>query len=140
MDNVILLNQIDVKCKSEEDKYPSIVSLKFKSNLPKTIVCKKISISVVAIKKLKNKFNFIKSNTYNYDIKKSNILPMAYNHIYQQDGHFASTGIMCLNLKSYLRYAILIFYSISILYTIFIILTIFFNLYIDYRMVKEINH
>jgi len=103
MDNVILLDQIDVKCKNDEDKYPTIVSLKFKSNLPKTIVCMKIAISVMTMKKMKNKFNIVKSNTYSYDIKKGNILPMTYNHIYQQDGHFASTGITCLNLKSYMR-------------------------------------
>lgn len=103
MDNVILLDKIEIKCKNEEDKYPSIVSLKFKSNLPKTIVCTKIAISLVAPKKMKNKFNFVKSNTCSYNIKKDNILPMIYNHIYQQDGHFASTGITCLNLKSYLR-------------------------------------
>lgn len=103
-DDVIILDQIDVKCNDKED-YPSIISLKFKSNLPSTIICPKISISVVvgsAMKKLKNKYNLVKS-TYSYDIKKGNILPMALNHIYQQDGHFASTGITCLNQKSYLK-------------------------------------
>ncbi|XP_026809852.1 trafficking protein particle complex subunit 10 isoform X1 [Rhopalosiphum maidis] len=105
MDDVIVLDQIDVKCNNEESNYPSTVSLKFKSNLPKTIVCPKISISVVigsALKKMKNKLNLVK-NTYSYDINKGNILPMTYNHNYQQDGHFASTGITCLNQKSYLR-------------------------------------
>jgi hypothetical protein len=105
MDDVIVLDQIDVKCNNEESNYPSTVSLKFKSNLPKTVVCPKISISVVigsALKKMKNKLNLVK-NTYSYDINKGNILPMTYNHNYQQDGHFASTGITCLNQKSYLR-------------------------------------
>ncbi|VVC37154.1 Hypothetical protein CINCED_3A025042 [Cinara cedri] len=104
MDGVIVLDQIDVKS-NDEDNYPSIVSLKFKSNLPRNVVCPKISISVVigsAMKKMKNKFNLAKS-TYSYDIKKDNVLPMAYNHNYQQDGHFASTGILCLNQKSYLK-------------------------------------
>lgn len=103
MDDVIELEQIDVKSNNEEDNYPSIVSLRFQSNLPKSIVCPKISISVF-MKKTKNKFNLlVKSCTYSYDIKKGNILPMTYNHIYQQDGHFASTGITCLNQKSYLK-------------------------------------
>jgi hypothetical protein len=105
IDNVIVLDQIDVKSNNEKDNYPSIVTLKFNCNLPKTIICPKIAISVVvgsAMKKMKNKFNHVRSS-YSYDIKKGNILPMAYNHIYQQDGHFASTGITCLNQKSYLR-------------------------------------
>lgn len=105
IDDVIVLDQIDVKSNSEDENYPSIVSLKFKSNLPKTILCPKIAISVVtgsALKKIKNKFNLAK-NTYSYDMKKVNVLPMTYNHNYQQDGHFASTGIICLNQKSYLR-------------------------------------
>lgn len=100
------MDQIDVKSANEEDVYPSIVSLKFKSNLPKTIVCPKIAISIIigsAMKKMKNKFNVVKSATYSYDIKKGNILPITYNHVYQQNGHFASTGITCLNQKSYLR-------------------------------------
>lgn len=101
------MDQIDVKSNNEGDNYPSIVSLKFKSNLPKSIVCPKVAISVF-MKKTKNKFNLLaKSCTYSYDIKKGNILPMTYNHIYQQDGHFASTGITCLNQKSYLRYPVL---------------------------------
>lgn len=101
----MVLDQIDVKSNNEESNYPSTVSLKFKSNLPKTVVCPKIAISVVigsALKKMKNKFSSVKS-TYSYDINKGNILPMTYNHNYQQDGHFASTGIACLNQKSYLR-------------------------------------
>lgn len=104
MDGVIVLDQIDVKS-NDEDNYPSIVTLKFKSYLPRTVVCPKIAISVVigsAMKKMKNKFNLTKS-TYSYDIKKDNVLPMTYNHNYQQDGHFASTGILCLNQKSYLK-------------------------------------
>lgn len=110
IDDVIVLDQIDVKSNSEEENYSSVVSIKFKSNLPKTIICSKIAISVVtgsAVKKIKNKFNMAKS-TYSYDMKKVNILPITYNHNYQQDGHFASTGIICLNQKSYLRYVILI--------------------------------
>lgn len=105
MDDVIVLDQIDIKSNNEESNYPSTVSLKFKSNLPKTVVCPKIAISVVigsALKKMKNKLSIVKS-TYSYDINKGNILPMTYNHNYQQDGHFASTGITCLNQKSYLR-------------------------------------
>lgn len=106
MDNIIVLDQIDIKSNNEEDDdYPSIVSLKFQNNLPKTIVCPKIAISVIigsAVKKKKNKLNLVKS-TYSYDIKKGNILPITYNHNYQQDGHFASTGITCLNQKSYLK-------------------------------------
>ncbi|XP_060864841.1 trafficking protein particle complex subunit 10 isoform X2 [Metopolophium dirhodum] len=104
-DDVIVLAQIDVKCNNEESNYPSTVSLKFKSNLPKTVLCPKIAISVVigsALKKMKSKLSLVKS-TYSYDINKGNILPMTYNHNYQQDGHFASTGITCLNQKSYLR-------------------------------------
>lgn len=100
-----MLDQIDVKCNNEESNYPSTVSLKFKSNLPITVLCPKIAISVVvgsALKKLKSKVSLVKS-TYSYDINKGNILPMTYNHNYQQDGHFASTGITCLNQKSYLR-------------------------------------
>lgn len=105
-DDVIVLDQIDVKS-NNEDNYPSMVSLKFKCNFPKTIMCPKIAISVIigsALKKIKNKFNLIQSSTYSYDVKKGdNMLPMTYNHNYQQDGHFASTGITCLNQKSYLR-------------------------------------
>lgn len=101
-----MLDQIDVKS-NNEDNYPSIVSLKFKSNLPKTVVCPKIAVSVIAgsaLKKIKNKFNVVKNNTYSYDVKKGgNMLPMSCNHSYLQDGHFASTGIICLNQKSYLR-------------------------------------
>lgn len=106
MDDVIVLDQIDVKNSNEEDNYPSIVSLKFKCNLPKTVVCPKIAISIIkgsTIKKFKNKFNVVKSNIYSYDIKKGNILPITYNHIYQQDGHFASTGTVCSNQKSLLK-------------------------------------
>lgn len=105
MDNIIVLDQIDIKSNNEEDDYPSIVSLKFQNNLPKTIACPKIAISVIvgsAMKKMKNKLNLVNS-TYSYDIKKGNILPITYNHNYQQDGHFASTGITCLNQKSYLK-------------------------------------
>lgn len=106
MDDVIVLDQVDVKS-NNEDSYPSIVSLKFTSNLPKTIMCPKISISVIigsTLKKMKNKFDLVKNSTYSYDVKKGgNILPMTYNHNYQQDGHFASTGITCVNQKSYLK-------------------------------------
>jgi len=105
-DDVIILDQIDVKS-NNEDNYPSIVSLKFKSNLPKSFVSSKIAVSVIvgsALKKMKNKCNVVKNSTYSYDVKKGdNMLPMTYNHIYLQDGHFASTGIVCLNQKSYLR-------------------------------------
>lgn len=84
-----------------------MVSLKFKSNLPKSFVSPKIAVSVIAgsaLKKMKNKINLVKNSTYSYDVKKGgNMLPMTYNHIYLQDGHFASTGIVCLNQKSYLR-------------------------------------
>lgn len=105
IDDIIILDQIDVKCSSEEDNYMSTVSLKFHSNLPKTIVCPNIAISVIigsTMKKMKDKLNLAKT-TFSYDINKSNILPITYNHNYQQDGHFASTGITCLNQKLYLK-------------------------------------
>lgn len=82
------------------------MSLKFKCNLPKAVVCPKIAISIIlgtTMKKMKNKLNVVKSTTYSYGIKRGDVLPMTHNHIYQQDGHLASTGIECLNKKAYLR-------------------------------------
>ncbi|XP_050441422.1 trafficking protein particle complex subunit 10 [Adelges cooleyi] len=106
MDDVIILDRIVIENSNDVNGSPLLVSLKFKCNLPKTIVCPKVAISLIlgsTLKKKKSKVVMPKNTTNSFDIKKSNRLPITYNHIYQQDGHLASTGTSCQNMKSYLR-------------------------------------